>query len=82
MSTTNEARRRRAAVRRGERVRFGAPQPARFYVRYVRDNGIVITRSFVLEAAARKFAARLKQYGKRDVEVWENTARPRWTQLR
>jgi len=81
MSTTSEARRRRTAARRGERVWFGAPQPARFYVRYLRGDGAVITRPFVLESAARKFAERLKRYGKRDVEVWANTARPRWAQL-
>ncbi|EHN78529.1 hypothetical protein SMCF_1922 [Streptomyces coelicoflavus ZG0656] len=83
MSTTNETARRQQAARRGQRVRLGRPEPVRYYVRYLRDDGVIITRSFVLESAARKFADRLTRYGKRDVEIWEDTsaARRRWAQL-
>lgn len=73
---------RAAYVRHGYPIPLDAPdRPARYYVRYVRDNGVIVTRPFVTDHAARKFAERLRAYGKRDVAVFENHARPRWSRI-
>ncbi|MER7234032.1 hypothetical protein ABT348_24155 [Streptomyces olivaceus] len=79
-----EAARRRYWASRGYRIPLDRPdRPARYYVRYLRENGVIDTRTFVLEHAARKFADRLEGYGKQYVEIWEDTTvRRRWARLR
>ena len=82
MSNLTKADRARAEyVRRGWAFRIGPPEAARYYVRYVKDDGQIITRAFVMESAARKYVARLKRYGKQHVAMYRDNSRPRWSQV-
>ena len=80
MSHPTAAERLRAEqLRRGVPLRIDPPEKAAFYVRYVKDDGQIITRTFVVESAARKYVARLRRYGKQHVAMFRDGSRPRWS---
>ncbi|MGA5264278.1 hypothetical protein ACPCI0_29160 [Streptomyces griseoincarnatus] len=80
MSKLTKADRLRAEyMHRGWAFRIEPPEPARYYVRYVKDDGQIITRTFVMESAARKYVGRLRRYGKKHVAMYRDNSKPRWS---